>query len=199
MGIKEEGKSLTVFAESMAASIDYESFRTIKFTGQVDSLDYSMQKNQLLCSSSNLEGDMWDGSISIINLSSDVDSSELSVNNKAGCSSAKFIGPDHEYVRISLSFHLILSIDGTNFDDAFVFQQVVAALDDGNVAVYSSVDLKELYKLEGHDDIVSCLGILVAFFLSFFLLSFLFPSFRDSSQLCCHRFYASILVFANKF
>ena len=35
----------------------------------------------------------------------------------------------------------------------------MAALDDGNLAVYSSVDLKELYKVEGHDDIVSCLGI----------------------------------------
>ncbi len=83
----------------MAALVDEDLFRSINFTSQLDSLDYSSKRGQLVCSNSNLEGDIWDGSINIINMASETENPELTVNSKAGCSSAKFVGSNHENVR----------------------------------------------------------------------------------------------------
>ena len=83
----------------MATLVDENRLRCINFTSQVDSLDYSPKRGQLVCSNSSLEGDIWDGSINIINLSSEAESTEMSVNSRAGCSSAKFVGSEHENVR----------------------------------------------------------------------------------------------------
>ena len=86
----------------MTAIEDETNLRSINFASQVDSLDYSSKRRQLVCSNSNLEGDLWDGCINIINLSGDVEGPELSVSSKAGCSSAKFVGFEHENVSMTL-------------------------------------------------------------------------------------------------
>ena len=95
---------------TMAAILDENRLRSIIFPSQVDSLDYSPKRGQLVCSNSNLEGDLWDGSINIVNLAGDAENPELSVRSKAGCSSAKFVGFEHENVSITLITYNVMTM-----------------------------------------------------------------------------------------
>ena len=65
--------------------------REWNFESQVESLDVSSD-GRIVCCASNLEGNDWDGSLHILSLNNP--ESEISANSSAGCSSAKFIGPN---------------------------------------------------------------------------------------------------------
>ena len=86
--------------------------RIWEFGSQVDSLDVS--GSLVVCAASNLEGDIWDGSLHVLDLN-DQESSEAmaSLNIQAGCSSAKFLGPAQNKVPIQIAHKRPSSLHST--------------------------------------------------------------------------------------
>jgi WD40 repeat protein len=100
---------------------------TTIFSSQVDSIDTN--SSSIIVGLSNLEGNIWDGAIKILSLTSGLE--EVSCPTSAGISMCRFSGLGNEK------------------------SLVLTARDDGNVYLYSSQNLQELRVIAAHDDIVS--------------------------------------------
>ena len=94
---------------------------------QVDSIDFDYKGHRIVCGASNLEGNIWDGSLHILDL--DKNGAATSVTSAAGISTVLFLGTNSECF--------------------------ACARDDGNIAVYVSSSLEQVELFFAHDDIVS--------------------------------------------
>ena len=95
----------------------------IELDSQVDSVDLSLSQSTLVVGTSNLEGNFWDGALSLIS----VDSGEI-INSRrlrSGVSLVRYAGADKNCI--------------------------IAARDDGLIDMYSS-ELNVIQVFEGHDD-----------------------------------------------
>lgn len=102
---------------------------TTLFSSQVDSIDIDTNSSSIIVGLSNLEGNIWDGSLKILSLTTGLE--EVSCPTSAGISMCRFSGLGKEK------------------------SLVLTARDDGNVYLYSSQNLQELRVIAAHDDIVS--------------------------------------------
>ena len=94
---------------------------------RIDSVDVSSSGKRVIIGSSSLEGNTWDGGLTL-----------LSNHGKIICT---------QYSSVGIS---MVRFSGPNL--------LLAARDDGNVAIYSADKLKEMQTFGAHDDIVSCVA-----------------------------------------
>ena len=94
---------------------------------RLDSVDVSSSGKRVIIGSSSLEGNTWDGGLTLLSNHGKLICTQYS---STGISMVRFSGPN----------------------------LLLAAKDDGNVAIYSADKLEEMQNFGAHDDIVSCVA-----------------------------------------
>jgi len=103
-----------------------------KLDKQIDSFDF-ISSDKLVCSTSNLEGNNWNGSIHMIDLHHDSSNPSINFELNSGCSKIKSMNSNHDLI--------------------------LTARDDGSIGIHSKFDLSSIKIIDSHDDIVSSLAL----------------------------------------